>query len=134
MVPGTVCLWPLGLQELLLGRHQLPLFHPFCSRDTWGACLCLSAPPVVEENEIYPSLLSSNVMQGGGVGQNLIITLLSDHWSQMLNKRLLSTVIQSDEWPQSPYAFVSWFSGDHGSGLAADALSPSTLVTNLATE
>lgn len=52
---GAACLWPLGLQELLLGRRQLLLVHPFCSWDTSGACLCLSAPPVVEENEIQPN-------------------------------------------------------------------------------
>jgi hypothetical protein len=49
----------------------------------------------------------------------------------LLRERLLSTLIQSDEWPQTPHAFVSWFSGDHRSGLAADSLSPSTLVTHL---
>lgn len=43
------------------------------------------------------SLLSSTPRQGGWVRQNLIITLLSDHWSQMPKRLPVDTVTQLRE-------------------------------------
>lgn len=55
---GQACLGPLGMQELLLGRHQFFLFHPFgslgvcgetgppCGGGKWDPpkCLCFLVP------------------------------------------------------------------------------------------